>query len=49
LISLTLAGLHPEHLVGVHVNFLPTPPSGDPGELAGLSAPSWNYMGVSFA
>ncbi len=27
LISLTLTGLHPEHVVGVHVNFLPTLPS----------------------
>jgi epoxide hydrolase len=38
LISLTLAGLHPEHLIGVHVNFLITPPPGDPSQLADLSA-----------
>src|SRR6266487_4663652 len=37
LISLTLAGMHPEHLAGVHVNFLITPPPGDPSQLAGLS------------
>jgi epoxide hydrolase len=45
LISLTLAGLHPEHLVGVHVNFLPTPPPGDPSELAGLSASEQARLG----
>ena len=37
LISLTLAGLHPERVAGVHVNFLPAPPPGDPAQLAGLS------------
>jgi pimeloyl-ACP methyl ester carboxylesterase len=37
LISLTLAGLHPERVAGVHVNFLPAPPPGDPSQLAGLS------------
>jgi pimeloyl-ACP methyl ester carboxylesterase len=37
LISLTLAGLYPERVAGVHVNFLPTPPPGDPSQLAGLS------------
>jgi len=36
-ISLTLAGMNPEHVIGAHVNFLLTPPSGDPTELAGLS------------
>ena len=35
-ISLALAGRHPEHVVGVHVNMLVTPP-GDPSELADLS------------
>jgi len=37
LISLALAGLHPERVAGVHVNFLPTPPPGDPAQPAGLS------------
>jgi epoxide hydrolase len=37
LISLTLAGLHPERVAGVHVNFLITPPPDDPSQLAGLS------------
>jgi epoxide hydrolase len=45
LISLTLAGLHPEHLVGVHVNFLPTPPPGDPSQLADLSASDQARLG----
>jgi epoxide hydrolase len=31
-------GIHdPEHVVGVHLNFLPTFPSGDPAELEGLT------------
>jgi epoxide hydrolase len=38
LISLTLAGLHPASVAGVHVNFLITPPPGDPSQLADLSA-----------
>ena len=37
LISLSLAGIHPEQVVGVHVNMLVTPPDGDPSELADLS------------
>jgi microsomal epoxide hydrolase len=35
-VSLVLAGMDHEHVVGAHVNFLITPPSGDPGELADL-------------
>jgi microsomal epoxide hydrolase len=35
-ISLTMAGMNPEPVLGAHVNFLLTPPSGDPAELAGL-------------
>jgi epoxide hydrolase len=34
--SLTLSGVDHEHVVGTHVNFLITPPSGDPADLAGL-------------
>jgi pimeloyl-ACP methyl ester carboxylesterase len=30
LVSLALAAADPEHVAGVHVNFLPTAPSGDP-------------------
>jgi pimeloyl-ACP methyl ester carboxylesterase len=37
LISLPLAAMHPERVVGVHVNMLVTPPDGDPSELADLS------------
>jgi microsomal epoxide hydrolase len=36
-VSLTLAGMDIEHVLGVHVNFLITAPTGDPSELAGLS------------
>ncbi len=35
-ISLALATLHPDKVVGVHVNMLMTFPSGDPAELDGL-------------
>ncbi|MGC4879170.1 epoxide hydrolase family protein [Micromonospora sp. DT43] len=35
-VSLTLAGVDEEHVAGVHLNTLPTPPSGDPGELDNL-------------
>ena len=45
LISLTLAGMHPEHLAGVHVNFLITPPPGDPSQWAGLSEPEQARLG----
>ena len=45
LISLTLAGMHPAHLAGVHVNFLNTPPPGDPSQLAGLSEPEQARLG----
>ena len=36
-VSLDTALVDPEHVAGVHVNMLMTFPSGDPGELAGLS------------
>jgi pimeloyl-ACP methyl ester carboxylesterase len=35
-ISLLLSAMDPEHVIGAHVSFLVTPPSGDPAELAGL-------------
>jgi epoxide hydrolase len=37
LVSLALAAADPEHVAGVHVNFLPTAPSGDPAELDQLT------------
>jgi epoxide hydrolase len=37
-ISQDLGLVDPERVVGVHVNFLPTFPTGDPAELEGLSA-----------
>jgi microsomal epoxide hydrolase len=35
-ISLTAAAMAPKNLIGAHVSFLLTPPSGDPAELEGL-------------
>jgi epoxide hydrolase len=37
LVSLALAAVDQEHVAGVHVNFLPTAPSGDPAELDQLT------------
>jgi pimeloyl-ACP methyl ester carboxylesterase len=37
IVSRRLGMLAPEHVVGVHLNFLPPVPSGDPAELAGLT------------
>jgi epoxide hydrolase len=37
IVSPALGRLDPDHVVGVHVNGVPTFPSGTPGELAGLS------------
>ena len=37
LASLALAAVDHEHVVGAHVNFLPTAPSGDPAELDELT------------
>jgi pimeloyl-ACP methyl ester carboxylesterase len=45
-ISLALATLHPEHVVGVHVNMLMTFPSGDPAELAELSESDQRRLGL---
>jgi epoxide hydrolase len=44
-ISLALAGVDAEHVRGVHVNFLVTPPSGDPAELAGLCESDLHRIG----
>jgi len=45
-ISLALATLHPEHVVGVHVNMLMTFPSGDPAEFAELSESDQQRLGL---
>jgi microsomal epoxide hydrolase len=45
-ISLALATIHPEHVVGVHVNMLMTFPSGDPAEFAGLSESDQARLGM---
>ncbi|HEX8767503.1 MAG TPA: epoxide hydrolase [Jatrophihabitans sp.] len=45
-ISLILAGLDHEHVSGAHVNFLPTPPSGDPADLAGLTPVEFGRLGL---
>jgi epoxide hydrolase len=39
LVSIALAGVDHEHVAGVHVNFLITPPPADPAQLADLSQP----------
>src|SRR5262245_7452784 len=39
LVSLALAAVDHDHVAGVHINFLPTAPSGDPAELAQLTEP----------
>lgn len=45
-ISLTLAGVDFPHVRGAHVNFLVTPPSGDPSELAGLGESDLGRLGL---
>lgn len=45
-ISLALAALHPEQVVGVHVNMLMTFPSGDPAELAALTEADQQRLGL---
>jgi len=44
-VSLTLAGVDFAHIRGAHVNFLVTPPSGDPAEMAGLSEDDFGRLG----
>ncbi|ELP63020.1 epoxide hydrolase family protein [Streptomyces turgidiscabies] len=44
-ISLALGRIAPEHVVGMHVNMLPTFPSGDPAELAELSDEEKGLLG----
>ena len=44
-ISLTMAAMDSEHIDGAHVNFLVTPPSGDPAELAGLTEQDMGRLG----
>ncbi|WP_372671784.1 epoxide hydrolase family protein [Amycolatopsis kentuckyensis] len=44
-ISVGLAGVDFEHVAGVHLNFLPTPPPPDPAALAGLTEQEFGRLG----
>jgi microsomal epoxide hydrolase len=44
-VSQRLGRVDPEHVAGVHVNMLVTPPSGDPADMAGLSGPDRARLG----
>ncbi|HET6211146.1 MAG TPA: epoxide hydrolase [Jatrophihabitans sp.] len=44
-ISMAVAAMDSEHVLGMHVNFLVTPPSGDPAELAGLTEQDFGRLG----
>jgi pimeloyl-ACP methyl ester carboxylesterase len=44
-ISLALGTIHPEQVIGVHVNMLMTFPSGDPAELSALTGPEQERLG----
>ncbi|MEV8513814.1 epoxide hydrolase family protein [Dactylosporangium sp. NPDC051484] len=45
-ISLIMAGMDHEHVSGAHLNFLPTPPSGDPADMAGLTEVEMRRLGL---
>ncbi|RZQ61119.1 epoxide hydrolase family protein [Amycolatopsis suaedae] len=45
-ISLTLAGMAPEKVLGAHVNFLITPPPDDPAAMAGLAESDLARLGL---
>ncbi|MBW4721826.1 epoxide hydrolase family protein [Saccharothrix obliqua] len=45
-ISLALGAMHPDHVLGVHVNMLMTFPSGDPAEMAALDAVELERLGA---
>jgi microsomal epoxide hydrolase len=45
-ISLVLGTIHPDHVVGVHVNMLMAFPSGDPAEIAALSEDDQRRLGL---
>ena len=45
-ISVILAGMDMPHVRGVHLNFLPTPPSGDPADMAGLTEVEMGRLGL---
>jgi pimeloyl-ACP methyl ester carboxylesterase len=45
-ISLALGIIHPDHVIGVHVNMLMTFPSGDPAEFAKLSEQDQQRLGL---
>jgi pimeloyl-ACP methyl ester carboxylesterase len=44
-VSLMLAAMAPDRVIGAHVGFLLTPPSGDPAQLAGLSPQDMGRLG----
>jgi microsomal epoxide hydrolase len=44
--SLTLAGVDFAHVRGAHVNFLVTPPTGDPSDMAGLAESDLGRLGL---
>jgi microsomal epoxide hydrolase len=46
MISIILGIMQPDPLLGIHVNFLITAPSGDPAEMAGLTEPDFGRLGV---
>jgi len=46
LVSVLLGHVRPANVIGVHVNFLITAPSGDPAELAGLGESDFAKLGV---
>ena len=46
MISIMLGYVRPDNVMGVHVNFLITAPSGDPAEMAGLTEPDFGRLGV---
>jgi pimeloyl-ACP methyl ester carboxylesterase len=44
-VSMALAGLDRDHVTGLHLNFLPTPPPDDPAALAGLTPTELGRLG----
>lgn len=45
-ISIALAAMHPDNVVGVHLNMLMTFPSGDPAEMAALTEDEQKLLGL---
>jgi epoxide hydrolase len=44
-ITLMLAGMDHQHVIGGHLNFLPTPPTGDPAQMAQLTEEEIGRLG----